>query len=288
MRGNVFKTAFLLTALTLLLIYFGRLIGGEGGAAAAFLLALLLNFGAYWFSDQLVLQFYRAESLSETHAPELYGILKKLCEAAKLPMPRLYRMPGAAANAFATGRDPAHAVVAVTDGLLELLGPEEAEGVLGHELAHVANRDTLIATVAASLAGAISMLASLARYALFWGSFKSRDDDRNAHPLGGLIAALLLPLAALLIQLAVSRGREYAADEQGSAWCGNPLYLASALKKLDAAGRRMPAHAVSEATAHLFIVNPLKEGFLTGLFSTHPPVEERIARLNEMARRQGI
>ncbi len=289
MRGNALRTTILLTILTLLLMYLGHLVGGERGPLVAFFLAVLINFGAYWFSDTMVLRFYRAEPLSESAAPELYAILQKLCKVAKLPMPWLYRVPGAMPNAFATGRNPGHAVVAVTDGLLQTLGAEEIEGVLAHELAHVRNCDTLTAAVAASLAGAISMLASFVRYALFWGSSHTRDDDRDGeHPLGLLVAAILLPLAALLIQLVVSRGREYAADEAGARWSGNPLYLASALKRLEAAGSRMPAHTVPEATAHLFIVSPLRKGFLTGLFSTHPPIEERIARLEEMARRQGI
>jgi len=291
MGWNFFKTAFLLTLLTLLLIAFGGAVGGEQGMMFALLFSLAMNLGAYWFSDKMVLRTYRAELLSVGQAPEVYALLQEICTDANLPLPKLYLIPSAQPNAFATGRDPAHAVVAITEGLLKSLGLEELKGVLAHELGHVRNRDILIATIAASLAGALSMLASMARYAFMFGSSQPRGRDgekEGGHPLGLLVSSILIPIAAVLIQMAVSRGREYAADEWGGKICGNPLYLASALRKLEAASKNLPLRQVSEATAHLFIVNPLRPGGWSGLFSTHPPIEERIARLEELARGMGI
>ena len=284
---NFFKTVFLLTALTLLLIFVGQAIGGEQGMAFAFLFACVMNVGAYWFSDRLVLAMYRAEPLSETEAPGVYRIVRDLTQKAGMPMPRVYRIPSQAPNAFATGRNPRHAVVAVTQGILELLNEKELEGVLGHELAHVQHRDILIASVAATIAGAISMLSSMARWAFMFGGARGRSRDREGgggNPLVLLVMAIVAPLAALLIQLAVSRSREFQADEGGAKLTGNPVYLASALKKLDAGVRRIPMLEASPATAHLFIVNPLRGGGIAKLFSTHPPLEERIERLEKMTR----
>jgi len=291
MGWNFFKTAFLLTLLTLLLAAFGGAVGGEQGMTFALMFSLAMNLVAYWFSGRMVLSYYRAEPLTVGQAPEVYALLQEICTDANLPLPKLYLIPSAQPNAFATGRDPAHAVVAVTEGLLKNLGPEELKGVLAHEMGHVRNRDILIATLAASLAGALSMLASMARYAFMFGSSQPRGhDDRKqgGHPLGLLLSAFLIPIAAALIQMAVSRRREYAADEWGGKICGNPLYLASALRKLEAASKTLPLRQAAEATAHLFIVNPLRPGGWSGLFSTHPPIEERIARLEELARGMGL
>ena len=281
--NNIFKTAFLLTALTLLLLFVGQALGGRSGMITAFVFACVMNFGAYWFSDRIVLASYRAQPISEEEAPEIYAIVRELAAEAKIPMPNIYMIPSAAPNAFATGRNPRHAAVALTQGIFELLNKEELKGVLGHELSHVIHRDILISSIAATLAGAISMLASMARWAFMFGGSRD-DDDRQRNPLVLLIMSIVVPLAATLIQLAVSRSREYDADESGAHLCGNPLYLASALRKLEAGSREIPMRDASPSTAHLFIVNPLSgEGFAK-LFSTHPPIEERIARLEKMSR----
>lgn len=283
---NFFKTVFLLTALTLLLVFIGQAIGGEQGMVFAFLFACVMNLGAYWFSDRIVLAMYRARPLSETEVPGVYRIVRDLAQKINMPMPRVYLIPSPTPNAFATGRNPRHAVVAVTQGILELLNEKELEGVLGHELSHVQHRDILIASVAATIAGAISMLSSMARWSLMFGGGRreGRDREGDANPLVLLVMAIVAPLAALLIQLAISRSREFQADEGGSKLTGNPLYLASALKKLEAGVRRIPMLEASPATAHLFIVNPLRGEGIAKLFSTHPPLEERIARLEQMAR----
>ncbi len=286
---NLLKTTFLLTTLTLLFVFVGHLLGGESGMTSAFLFACLFNLGAYWFSDRMVLAIYRAVPLAESDAPEIYSMVRELTEKAKLPMPRIYLIPSAAPNAFATGRNPRHAVVAVTKGIVDVLNEEELKGVLAHELAHVEHRDILISTMAATLAGAISLLADMARWALMFGG--SRRDDRggrNTHPLVLMLMVILVPLAAALIQLAVSRSREYGADEKGGALSGNPLYLANALRKLEAASKRIPLHEAKPSTAHLFIVNPLRADAFTKLFSTHPPVEDRVARLEAQAREMGL
>ena len=282
---NFFRTVFFLTALTLLLVFVGGAIGGRAGMTSALVFACIMNLGAYWFSDKLVLMMYRAQPLSESEAPAVHRIVKELTEKAKMPMPKIYRIPSTAPNAFATGRNPQHAVVAVTQGILETLSEEELKGVLGHELSHVEHRDILIASIAATIAGAISMLSSMARWTLMFGG--GRRDDREeggANPLVLLVMAIVAPIAALLIQLAVSRSREYDADESGARLCGNPLYLANALRKLEAGVRRVPMLEASPTTAHLFIVNPLRGEGITKLFSTHPPIEERIERLERMAR----
>lgn len=280
--NNILKTTFLLAALTGILLFFGQTLGGRSGMMTAFIMACVMNFSAYWFSDKIVLSVYRAQPLSEANAPEVYAILRELAAVANIPMPRIYLIPSAAPNAFATGRNPQHAAVAVTQGIVQILNHEELKGVLAHELAHVVHRDILTSSIAATLAGAISMLANMVRWTLMFGG-SSREDNRNANPVALLFMAVLMPFAAMLVQLAVSRSREYHADEAGAQLSGNPLYLASALQKLDNASRRLPLHA-DPSSAHLFIVNPLKGSTFASLFSTHPPMEERIARLEKMAR----
>jgi heat shock protein HtpX len=280
--SSILKTTLLLTALTALLLMLGDLFAGPTGVKYAFVFAAIMNIGSYWFSDKLVLMSYRAQPIAENEAPELYQIVGRLARKAGVPMPRIYRIPTDSPNAFATGRNPAHAVVAVTDGILRLLDSEELEGVLAHELGHVFNRDILVSSIAATLAGAVMMLARMAQWGAMFGGVGSRDDREDRG--GGLVllvAAILAPIAALLIQLAVSRTREYGADESGARLCGNPEALASALAKLAVQSGRIPL-AASPATAHLFIVNPLSRQFLANLFSTHPPIEERIERLRRM------
>lgn len=272
---NGMKTTILLAALTGLFLAVGGLLGGRAGMGLALVLAGVLNFGAYFWSDKIVLRTYRARPVSPDEAPELHAVVSSLAARAGIPMPRLYVLPEAALNAFATGRSPDHAAVAATEGLLRTMNREELEGVLAHELAHVLNRDTLVSTVAATLAGAISYLAELAIFLPLGG------DDDNANPLVALLALILAPLAALLIQLAVSRSREYGADAAGARLVGHPYGLASALRKLQAATAQLPMRRTDPATSHLFIVNPLRGGGLRGLFSTHPPLEERIRRLTE-------
>ncbi len=286
--NNALKTTLLLSVLTALLVFLGRIAGGESGMMTAFFFACVMNFGAYWFSDKLVLSLYRAQRVSEAEAPEVYEIVRTLAGRAGIPIPALYMIPSAAPNAFATGRSPSHAAVAVTRGILDILNREELEGVLGHELAHILNRDTLTATIAATLAGAISMLASMVRWTfMFAGGGRRSGRETGSNPVGAVLAALLIPFAAGLIQLAVSRTREYEADSEGARLCVNPLYLASALRKLESTARRLPMQNAEPATAHMFIVNPLKSGGLMGLFSTHPPTAERVARLEEMGRAKG-
>ena len=282
---NTLKTGILLAVLTVLLVFVGQLIGGANGAMTAFVFALAINLASYWFSDKLVLAMYRAAPLSEAEAPQVYRAVRAIAAHEHLPMPRLYRLPTETPNAFATGRSPKHAAVAVTDGILRLMGEEELKGVLAHELSHVKNRDTLVMSVAAAVAGAISMLAHWARWGLMRGG--GRDGDRRnsnaAVQLAALLAiAILAPLAAMLIQLAISRTREYGADETGARLTGNPQGLADALEKLDAAVRARPMLGANPATAHLFIVNPLKMDAVAKLFSTHPPIAERVKRLRTM------
>ncbi|MER3402018.1 MAG: zinc metalloprotease HtpX [Armatimonadota bacterium] len=281
---NLLKTGLLLTGLTLLLITIGNLLGGQTGLVVALVLAALMNLGSYWFSDKLVLAMSGAQPISEQEVPELYAMVRRLCQRANLPMPRLYLIPEDQPNAFATGRDPAHGVVAVTHGLLRLMDRQEVEGVIAHELAHIKNRDTLIMAVAATIAGAISFLAHMFYYAsIFAGS----RDDRGGNPLVGLAMVILAPVAAMIIQLAISRAREYEADRVGAEIAGTPIGLANALRKLAAASERIPMEHAQPATAHMYIVNPLSGGGLMALFSTHPPVQERIRRLEAMAYQQG-
>jgi heat shock protein HtpX len=269
---NTVKSTLLLGALTGLLLAVGQALGGRGGMTVALIGAAVMNFTAYFFSDRIVLRAYRAQPVTPEQAPGLHAIVQRLALKAGIPMPRLYVLPDGALNAFATGRSPSHAAVAVTEGLLRALDDDELEGVLAHELSHVLNRDTLISTVAATLAGAISWLA---HPFLFMG----RRDDRAGNPLAGLLVMILAPLAALLIRLAVSRSREYEADATGARVVGHPQGLARALRKLQAASERRPLLGADPATSHLFIVNPLSGASLGALFSTHPPLEERIARL---------
>jgi heat shock protein HtpX len=281
---NVLKTGILLSVLTVLLVFVGRLMGGPSGAAMAFALALLMNLGAYWFSDKLVLAMYRAKPLGEADAPQVHRAVRGIAARDRIPMPKLYWIPTKTPNAFATGRSPKHAAVAVTSGLLEIMSEEELKGVLAHELSHVKNRDTLVMSIAAAIAGAIAMLAHWARWGLIWGGGdRERRGGNAAAQLVALLAvAVLAPLAAALVQLAISRTREYGADETGARLTGNPHGLASALEKLDAAVHAHPLPNANPATAHLFIVNPLSADAIARLFSTHPPVAERVRRLRTM------
>jgi heat shock protein HtpX len=276
----VLKTMLLLTLLTLILVGLGRLFAGRKGMIVAFVLAAVMNFGSYWFSDRIVLSVYRAQEVTEAESPLLYRTVERLAERASLPMPRVYVIPSPSPNAFATGRGPRHAAVAATAGILKILTPEELEGVIAHELAHVENRDVLISSVAATLAGAISLAGSFLRWSAFWGS---GEREGGLGTLGRLIAGIVAPVAAVVVQMAVSRSREYEADADGAAISGKPLALARALAKLNASARRIPMSEAGAATAHLFIVNPLRGSFVSTLFSTHPPIEERIARLERMA-----
>jgi heat shock protein HtpX len=279
---NALKTTFLLTLLTMLMIAVGGFLGGEGGMVLAFVFALVMNGVTYWFSDKIVLRMYGAQELAPEQASQLYRIVRELATQAQLPMPKLYTIPQETPNAFATGRSPNHAAVAVTQGILRLLDEAELRAVLAHELSHVRNRDILVSTVAAVLAGAISMIANIAQWGMIFGGRSS--DERGGNLFVMLAMIIVAPIAALLIQMAISRRREYGADATGAHISRDPLALASALQKLQRASERIPMHA-NPATAHLFIVNPLTGGGLMKLFSTHPPLEDRIRRLREMARR---
>jgi heat shock protein HtpX len=278
---NTTKTILLMTLLTVLLVLVGKLIGGQGGMFLAFLFAIVMNFGTYWFSDKVVLGMYSAKQIAESDNPALFQTIRELTGRAGLPMPKVYLIPGDQPNAFATGRNPEHAAVAVTEGILRSLSSDELRGVLSHELAHVQHRDILIGTVAATIAGAISMLASMAQWALIFGGFRGSNDRDGGNPLGALLMIIVAPIAALLIQMAISRSREFQADQGGAKISGNPLSLASALRKLEQKAHEIPMRA-NPTTAHMFIVNPLTRKGLTSLFSTHPPIEERIARLEAM------
>ena len=278
--GNTVKTALLLGALTGLLMLIGGLISGRGGVYIAFIFALILNFGSYWFSDKIVLKMYKAQEVSENSAPDLYSIVRNLALKAALPMPRVYIIPEETANAFATGRNAEHAVVAVTEGIMRILNKEELEGVIAHELSHIKNGDMLIASIAATIAGAIGMLATMAQWAAIFGG-GHRDDDDHGGIIGLIAMAIFAPLAAIIIQMAISRSREYMADASGARITKNPYGLATALEKLTKASQIIPMNA-NPSTAHLFIVNPLTGKSLMNLFSTHPPLKERIARLRSM------
>lgn len=282
--GSFLKTAILLGVLTGIIMLIGGLLGGSHGVAIAFIFAAVMNFSSYWFSDKMVLRAYHAQPLDASSAPELYGIVTELAQAARIPIPRLYLIDTDTPNAFATGRSPRHAAVAVTRGIMRICDRDELKGVLGHELSHVINRDILTSTIAATLAGAIMMIASFLRWGAIFG-IGGRDDERGGA-LELIVLAILAPIAATLIQLAISRTREYQADASGAQLTHHPLYLANALRKLESANERLPMDA-SPATAHLFIVNPLNAQGLTRLFSTHPPIEERIRRLERMAAGQG-
>jgi len=272
--------------MTVLLVLVGGWLGRGGGMVIAFAFALVMNAVSYWFSDKIVLAMYRARPVTEPEAPELYSIIHRLTTQAGLPMPKLYVVPGNMPNAFATGRNPSHAAVAVTEGLLGILDRDEVEGVIAHELAHVKNRDILIGTVAATLAGAIMMLAHMARFAAIFGGYGGSRNDRQGGLLGLLAVMIVGPIAALMIQMAISRSREYQADATGAEISGKPMGLANALVKLEHASQYVPSTA-SPATAHMFIVNPLNGGGLMSIFSTHPPIPERVNRLEAIARKMG-
>jgi heat shock protein HtpX len=285
--GNLFKTGILLAALTCLVVLIGGAIGGQQGMLIAFILAAVMNFGSYWFSDRIVLGMYGARPIEESQAPDLYAMVRRLTTRASIPMPRVYIIPGDTPNAFATGRNPEHAAVAVTEGIMRMLDDEELEGVLAHELSHVKNRDTLTMTIAATLAGAITYLAHMAQWAAMFGGGRRDDQDEGSSGgvFGAIAMAILAPIAAMLIQMAISRAREFQADASGAELAGRPWGLAKALEKLEMASRMDPMPA-SPATAHLFIVNPLRGDGLMSLFSTHPSTQERIARLRAMAARR--
>jgi heat shock protein HtpX len=275
---NTFKTLMLMVLLTVMLVMMGGVIGGQSGMTIALVIAFAVNFGSYWFSDKIVLHMYGAQQVTEAEAPELYSIVRRLTARAQLPMPKVYIMDEDQPNAFATGRNPNHSAVAVTGGIMNILTREELEGVLAHELAHVKHRDILISTIAASIAGAITYLT---HFAFFFGG--GRDDDEGMNPVAMIIMMIVAPIAAMIVQMAISRSREFAADSGGAEICGQPRFLANALRKLDITSRQIPMEDANPATAHMFIVSPLFGGGLSKLFSTHPPMEERIARLEAMS-----
>lgn len=281
---NRFKTFLLMLVLTVLFVVVGSAIGGRDGAITAFIFAALMNFVTYWFSDKIVLRMYGAQQVTEAEAPELYQVVAELTSRASMPMPKIYIMENDTPNAFATGRNPEHAAVAVTTGILRMLSREELMGVIGHELSHIRHRDILVSTIAATIAGAISMLATMARWGAIFGGGRSDEEGSGGggNILFVLIFSTIAAFAAMLIQMAISRSREYMADE-GGAHLSHPSYLARALGKLDMAAHKIPMNA-NPSTAHMFIVNPLTGKGVLSLFSTHPPIEERIARLEEMAR----
>lgn len=278
---NTLKTTVLLVTLTVMFIFIGALLGGRSGMTIALFIALAMNFFAYWFSDKIVLKMYGAHPLTEAEAPELYSIVRSLSQKAGLPLPKVYIIEADQPNAFATGRNPKKGAVAVTTGIMRLLDRNELAGVIAHELSHIKNRDILVSTIAATIAGAITYLAQMAQWAMIFGG--RREDEEGGNPIVALVMMIVAPLAAMLVQLAISRTREYGADAGGARIVGNPLYLANALKKLYYASQRIPLEA-NPATSHMFIVNPLSGGGIVKLFSTHPPIEERIARLEAMAK----
>jgi heat shock protein HtpX len=279
--SNQLKTVLLLGTLTGIIIWFGNAVGGQQGMITALIMAAGMNFFSYWFSDKMVLKMYSAQEVSEQDAPELYAMVADLAREAGVPMPRVFVIPQDTPNAFATGRDPQHAVVAVTQGITRLLSPTELKGVLAHEMSHVRNRDILIQSVAATLGGAIMVLADMFRFSAMYAGGSSREDGERRGGLSMLFMAMLAPFAAMLIQMAISRSREYIADETGAHLCHNPESLASALEKLALGNQQMPMQ-VNPATENMFTVSPLTGGGLMNLFSTHPPIEERIARLRSM------
>ena len=280
---NYMKTTFLLGILTCLLVVFGQLIGGSNGAVLFLIIAAVMNFVSYWFSDKIVLMMYHAKQADERQAPRLHAIVKDLAERANIPMPKVFIVENPSPNAFATGRNPSHASVAATTGILKLLNDEELKGVMAHELAHVKNRDILIQSVAATIAGAITMIANVVQWGAIFGGFSRDDDDRGGNIFVALVMAILAPIAAMIVQMAISRSREYAADYAGAKLSQKPLALASALGRLEQTVRALPMPGGSPSTAHLFIVNPFRGG-IAGLFSTHPPMEERIRRLEQLSR----
>jgi heat shock protein HtpX len=274
---NTAKTVLLMTLLTLVLVFLGGALGGQGGALFALVMAAVMNLGSYWFSDKIVVKMYRGE---EVLSGTLYEVVAELCQRNQLVMPKVYLLPQPTPNAFATGRNPEHAVVAATEGILQILSRDELMGVMAHELAHVQNRDILIGSIAATIAGAISWLAHMAQWSMIFGGGR---DDEDSNPLAMIGMMILGPIAAMLVQMAISRSREYGADATGAKFCGNPRSLASALNKLETSNRQLPMAKVNEATVHMFIVNPLRAGGMRAFFSTHPPMAERIRRLEGMA-----
>jgi heat shock protein HtpX len=277
---NGLKTVVLMVTLSLMLVGIGAILGGKSGMTFALVIAFGMNFISYWFSDKIVLKMYGAREVTEAEAPELHGMVRELSYNAALPMPKVYIIEQEQPNAFATGRNPEHGAVAVTTGIIKMLSREELKGVLAHELVHIKHRDILVGSIAATIAGAISYLAQMAQWTMLFGG---RDDEREGgNPLAAIVMMIVGPIAALLVQMAISRSREYGADAGGAQFSGNPRYLADALRKLDAASQRIPMNA-TPATAHMFIVNPLSGGGFLKLFSTHPPMKERIARLEKMS-----
>ncbi len=285
---NGFRTTILLAALTALVVWIGQMVGGPNGAIMALIMAGAMNFFSYWFSDKIVLKMYGGQEISANDDPELYGLVQELAARGGLPMPKVYVIPEETPNAFATGRNPEHAAIAVTQGIRRILNKRELAGVLGHELSHVKHRDILISSIAATLAGAISYLAYMAQWGMMFGGNRDRDDEGGGSNIFSLLFMMIVaPMAAMLIQMAVSRSREYMADAGGAKISGDPLALASALRKLHMGAQNIPMHvspATQNATAHMFIVSPLSGGSFASLFSTHPAMEERIARLEAMSR----
>jgi len=285
---NTLKTFILLAGLTALLMAIGSALGGRNGLMISLVFAGIMNFVGYWFSDKIALSMSGAKPVSESEAPDLYRMVRELCRRAELPLPRLYVIPSPTPNAFATGRNPQHSAVAVTSGIVNILNRDELEGVIAHELAHIKNRDILISSVAAMIAGAISQLAHMAQWAMMFGGMQRDRDDEDSGGgglLGGLAMMIVGPVAAMLIQMAISRSREYQADATGAAICGRPLSLANALQKLESGNHRFPME-VNPAQAQMYIVNPLTAGGIATLFSTHPPMAERVKRLQDLAYRR--
>jgi heat shock protein HtpX len=276
---NTLRTVVLLTVLTLGLVFIGGMIGGRGGALFALIMAGVMNMGSYWFSDKIVIKMYKG---TQVNSGPLFDVVSEICQTNQLPMPKVYTLPQPTPNAFATGRNPEHAVVAATEGITQILSRDELKGVMAHEMSHVMHRDILIGSIAATIAGAIAYLAHMAQWAAIFGGFGRDEEDSN--PLALIALAIIAPMAAMLIQMAISRSREFEADKGGAQLCGNPLSLANALRKLENANESAPMPRVNEATAHMFIVNPLRGGGgVKALFTTHPPMAERIRRLEEMA-----
>ena len=278
---NTLKTVFLMTLMTVLLLIVGSLLGGQQGMVMAFVISLVMNFASYWFSDKIVLMMYRAREVSQAEAPKLFAVASRVANVAQLPMPKIFVIPGETPNAFATGRNPQHAAVAATEGIVALLSEDELEGVIAHEFAHIKHRDILTGTIVATMVGTITMVARLAGWSMMFAG--NRSDRRDSNGFGELALLILAPIAAVLVQLAISRSREFAADAGASQFTGRPLSLANALQKLEQKSEQLPMEHASPATAHLFIVNPLRGGGVMKLFSTHPPVAERIERLQQIA-----
>jgi len=272
---NTLRTVMLMTVLTMVLVFAGGTLGGQSGALIALVFAAVMNLGSYWFSDKIVVKMYKGK---EVNSGELYDVVAELCQRNAMTMPKVYTLPQGTPNAFATGRNPQHAVVAATEGLMQILTREELMGVMAHELSHVKHRDILIGSIAATVAGAISYMAHMAQWAMIFGG----RDDEDSNPVALIATMILAPIAAMLVQMAISRSREYLADQGGAKMCGNPRYLSNALRKLEMANSQAPMTKVNEATAHMFIVNPLRGGGMRALFSTHPPMEERVRRLESM------